>query len=68
MPGIDDLSVDRGLAANCVEKGPIAPCRGERMMRTRRIEACDRAGGALKSSGKEMPFAGDLGDVVHHNR
>src|SRR5262245_38850465 len=66
MPGIDQLAVDRRLAANRVEQGAIPPGRGERMMGDCRIEPRDRAGGAFESSGGEVPIAGDLDGIVHY--
>jgi hypothetical protein len=67
MPGIDDLAIDRGLAANCVETSAIDPCGGEGMADNRRIEASDRAGRALEAGGERLPLGGSLDDITHQN-
>jgi hypothetical protein len=69
MPGVDELAVDRRLAADGVEAGAPGPGRGEGVAGERRIKASDSAGRSLKAGGqweRQAPAAG-LPVVAHQD-
>jgi hypothetical protein len=67
VPGVDELAAHRGLATDRVEPGAVGPGRGERMAGHRRIEAGDRADGALEARGERLPLGGSLDDITHQH-
>ena len=67
VPGVDDLAVDRGVAADCVEPGAIRPGWGERVACQHRIEPRDSTGGAFETCGDRRLLGEGSGDIMHQN-
>src|SRR5262249_26217130 len=68
VPRVDELAVDRRLAAHRVEPRAVDPGWGERVAGKQRIEACDDPRGALErgSERRRQTIEPNLSVVRYH--